>query len=329
MSVSAKTQRANAQWNLIIDVERCENCNNCVLANKDEYVGNSFSGYSAPHELHGDSTIRIHRRVRGDGHMVDVGYLPAMCNHCDDAPCMKGSGADVITKRADGIVIIDPVKAKGRRDVVASCPYGAIVWNEEEQLPQNWIFDAHLLDQGWQEPRCAQSCPTDAIKVAKVDAAGMARLVTEQKLEVLKPELRSGPRVYYRNLHRFDKDFIGGSVVVSINGVRDCVLGARVSLLIGNEIVQNAITDAFGDFKFDGLADMSSRYLVVVDHPDFGSASLEVATAGKTCVLGEVELPPFIGQAPQRPRRQIHPNSGPTENDQTPVVVATPAGAAM
>ena len=180
MTGTSKAKSASGQWNLVIDVERCENCNNCVLANKDEYVGNDFPGYSAPHALHGDSTIRINRRVRGDGHMVDVGYLPTMCNHCDDAPCMKGAGAEVIYKRADGVVVIDPIKAKGRRDVVASCPYGAIVWNEEQQLPQNWIFDAHLLDQGWQEPRCAQSCPTDAIKALKLDAAGMARLAAEQ-----------------------------------------------------------------------------------------------------------------------------------------------------
>ncbi len=71
-----------SQWNLIIDVARCENCNNCVLANKDEFVGNDFPGYSAGHELHGKGTIRIHRRVRGEGHMVDAAYLPAMCNHC-------------------------------------------------------------------------------------------------------------------------------------------------------------------------------------------------------------------------------------------------------
>ena len=106
------------QWNLIIDVARCENCNNCVLANKDEYVGNDFPGYSAPQALHGAGTMRIHRRVRGEGHMVDAAYLPTMCNHCDDAPCIKAAGADVIRKRADGIVIIDPVKAKGRKDLV-------------------------------------------------------------------------------------------------------------------------------------------------------------------------------------------------------------------
>jgi Fe-S-cluster-containing dehydrogenase component len=151
-------------WNLIIDVAKCENCHNCTLATKDEHVGNNFAGYAAPQPLHGHEWIRIQRRVRGDGPMVDAAYLPTMCNHCDNAPCIKAGGSDgTVRKRDDGIIIIDPEKAKGRRDLVESCPYGAIWWNEELHLPQIWIFDAHLLDQGWKEPRCAQTCPTGSI----------------------------------------------------------------------------------------------------------------------------------------------------------------------
>ena len=35
------------RWALEIDVKLCINCSNCVLATKDEYVGNVFRGYSA------------------------------------------------------------------------------------------------------------------------------------------------------------------------------------------------------------------------------------------------------------------------------------------
>lgn len=276
------------QWNLIIDVARCENCNNCVLANKDEYVGNEFPGYTAPQALHGDSTIRIARRVRGEGHMVDAAYLPTMCNHCDDAPCVK-AGAGAITKRADGIVIVDPSKAKGRKDLVGSCPYGAMVWNEEQQLPQNWIFDAHLLDSGWKEPRCAQSCPTGAIQAVKTDSQGMARLVEQQQLEVLLPELKTRPRVHYRNLHRYQKEFVGGTAVVTLAGRRECVADARVKLMSNGRAVQETTTDTFGDFKFDGLDAKSGPWQVRIDHPKLGLATAE-APAGGTHVLGEIEL---------------------------------------
>ena len=50
-------------------------------------------------------------------------------------------------------MIIDPIKAKGQKEIVDACPYEAVIWNEESQLPQTWIFDAHLLDAGFQKPR--------------------------------------------------------------------------------------------------------------------------------------------------------------------------------
>ena len=277
------------QWNLIIDVARCENCNNCVLANKDEYVGNDFPGYSAPQALHGASTIQIHRRVRGEGHMVDAAYLPTMCNHCDDAPCIKAAGVDVIRKRADGIVIIDPVKAKGRKDLAQACPYGAIVWNEEQQLPQAWIFDAHLLDKGWKEPRCAQSCPTDAIRAMKLDDAQMSQLTKDEGLQVLKPELGTKPRVHYKNLYRYASHFIGGSAITQDGKTTDCVAGASVKLLKEGRTIQEATTDTFGDFKFDGLEGGSGRYVVRVEHAKWGAANVEV-THGETVNLGEIVL---------------------------------------
>ncbi len=95
--------------------------------------------------------------------MIDIAYVPTMCNQCDDAPCVaKGGGA--VKKRDDGIVLIDPEKAKGRKDLVDACPYGHIWWNEEHQVPQAFNFDAHLIDQGWQQTRGHQSCPTGAMR---------------------------------------------------------------------------------------------------------------------------------------------------------------------
>ena len=111
-----------SKWNLIINVGRCENCYNCVIAERDEHAGNDFPGYAAPAAAVGESPIRILRRVQGSAPMVETTYLPVMCNHCDNAPCMRYAG-DAIRKRDDGIVIIDPVKARGRKDIVKSCPY--------------------------------------------------------------------------------------------------------------------------------------------------------------------------------------------------------------
>jgi Fe-S-cluster-containing dehydrogenase component len=280
-----------SQWHLIIDVALCENCCNCQLAAKDEYVGNEFPGYSAPHPAHGAGVIRIERTVRGTGSQVDAAYLPRMCNHCDDAPCVKAA-PDAITQRPDGIVIIDAVKAKGRSDIVDACPYGAVIWNEQLQLPQNWIFDAHLLDQGWKEPRCQQVCPTGALSSMKTTEENIARLTRDQGLEVLKPELGTRPRILYRNLHRVTKHFLAGSVFERSKGIPDCVEGAQVRLLKDDIEIGTAITDAFGDFKFDRLDPESGRYRVWIHHTSLGTATAEVTLSTASVSLDPIELKP-------------------------------------
>ena len=278
----------NTKWNLIIDVARCENCNNCVIAAKDEYVGNEHKGYSAPMAKNSAEIIAIDRNVRGSPPVIDTAYLERLCYHCDDAPCMK-VGGDAIYKRDDGIVIIDPEKAKGRKDIVKSCPYGAIVWNEEQQLPQSWIFDAHLLDQGWERPRCQQSCPTDVFEAVKTTDAQMQERVAAESLEVLLPHLNTHPRVYYRNLHRFNRCIIGGSVVAVVNGVEDCVEGAQVRVEQNNQIVGIAKTDCYGEFKVDKLVPNSGNYQVIVEHPAFNRLNVE-ANLGQSIYLGVLTL---------------------------------------
>lgn len=280
-----------SQWHLIIDVERCENCNNCVLANKDEFVGNDFPGYSASQPLHGAGTLRIERKVRGEGHHVDAAYLPKMCNHCADAPCVK-AGRGAVTQRPDGIVLFDPVKAKGRRDLVDACPYDAVVWNEELQLPQIWIFDAHLLDQGWKEPRCVQSCPTDAMQVVRIESAEMADRAKREQLEVLQPELGTKPRLYYKNLQRFKRCFVAGTVLSLRHGVRDVVIGAEVRLMQNGNLLQVTQTNAFGDFKFDGLANDAGTLSVSVDHA-LGKAYVNTDVLVGSVVLPNIELTDF------------------------------------
>ena len=278
------------KWNLVVDVALCENCNNCALATKDEHIGNDFPGYAAPQPKHGHDWVEIKRRVRGSAPMVDVAYLPTMCNHCDAAPCVAAAGGEAIYKRPDGIVIIDPRKAKGRRDLAGVCPYGAIWWNDELDLPQKWIFDAHLIDQGWSEPRCTQACPTGALRAHCLDDETMQDKVRSEGLEALRPELGTRPRVYYRNLARFTKCFVGGSVVVEHDGRLDCLAGARAAIRRDGKPIAEALSDTFGDFKFDGLDPDGGSYDVEVSHPQYGSARLEAPLRGHSVYLGEIRL---------------------------------------
>jgi len=276
-----------SKWNLIIDVAECHNCHNCVVATKDELVGNDFPGYSAPHPAQGAGVIRIERRVRGAGHHLDSAYQVRLCQHCDNAPCVKAGGG-AVKKRDDGIVIFDPAACRGRRDLVDACPYGTVLWNEERQLPQTWFFDAHLLDADWNEPRCVTVCPTGALKAVRLDDATMTERARAEGLRTLQPERGTRPRVYYRHLDRIDSVFVAGSVVAG----NECVEDAEVELLRDGRAVASARTDAFGDFRLDGLAPNSSAHRLIVRHARSGTAERHVLLGADCVVLDDIELIP-------------------------------------
>jgi len=264
------------KWNLIIDVEKCEDCNNCFLACKDEHVDNDWAGYAISQPRHDHRWMNIMRKERGQYPIIDVAYLPMPCMHCDVAPCIKAAKAGAVYKRDDGIVIIDPEKATGQEDIVKACPYDAIWWNEEKNVPQKCTFCAHLLDDGWEEPRCVQACPTGALRVVRTRDRNMKVHVASEGLQVLNPQYNTNPRVYYKNLYQFTQCFIGGSVAYEKEGITDCAEGARVALRKGSEKISGVVTDNFGDFKFDNLEENSGKYILEISFMDYEKKSLEV-----------------------------------------------------
>ena len=252
------------KWNLIIDIEKCEDCNNCFLACKDEHVDNDWLPVSAPQPRHGHRWMNIMRKERGKYPLIDVAYRPTPCMHCDNAPCIEKSPKGTVYKRSDGIVIIDPDKAKGQKDILKNCPYGAIWWNDDIGLPQKCTFCAHLLDDGWDKPRCVQACPTGALQIVKCDDTVMKATAKRDGLEVLQPETDTKPRVYYQNLFRYDKCFIAGSIAVNENGIIDYL----------KEIGQDK---SFRDFKFDRLNENSGNYIIKIKYKEFPEKTVDVA----------------------------------------------------
>jgi Fe-S-cluster-containing dehydrogenase component len=216
------------------------------------------------------------RKERGQGSLMDVAYLPLPCMHCDNASCIQKAKDGAIYKRDDGIVVIDPEKAKAQKSLVDACPYGNIWWNEEHKVPQKCTFCAHLLDQRWKEPRCVQACPTGALRIVSAEDPEMQKIIESEKLEVYQPNYKTKPRVYYKNLYRFTRCFIAGSVAVEVNGVADCVEGANVTLIKDSKKLDEAVTDNYGDFKFDNLEENSGLYTLEIVYPGHEKKILEV-----------------------------------------------------
>jgi phenylacetyl-CoA:acceptor oxidoreductase subunit 1 len=99
---------------MAIDLERCIGCYACVGACKDENA--TTKGILWSSAVQGETgTYPNTRRF----------YIPTLCNHCADAPCVTICPTGASYKRADGIVLVDPTKCIGCQYCVSVCPYGA------------------------------------------------------------------------------------------------------------------------------------------------------------------------------------------------------------
>jgi Fe-S-cluster-containing dehydrogenase component len=264
----------------VIDVGICNGCYNCQIACKDEHVGNDWTPYAKPEPETGQFWLRLNEEVRGSVPRVRVAYRPVLCMHCDNAPCITSCPVEgAIYKRDDGLVVIDPVKCDGCRNCVDACPYDVIFFNDGLNIAQKCTGCAHLIDGGWEAPRCADACPTQAIKFG--EEAELAGLI--EKAEVIGPELGCQPRVYYLNL---PKRFIGGTVYDPVE--KEVIIGATCDLRGADGSAWTATTDGFGDFMFDGLP-VGEYSLSITKN---GSAmELPVISTEKDVNLGDIPFP--------------------------------------
>jgi sulfite dehydrogenase (quinone) subunit SoeB len=126
------------------------------------------------------------------------------------------------------------------------------------------------------------------MRAIQIEDADMEKMARDESLEVMKPELGARPRVYYRNLWRYSKCFIGGSISTEKNGAVDCVEGASVQLAKNGVSIAVTTSDNFGSFKFDKLDENSGRYTL---HIFAGGRSKSVeANLGESINLGEISL---------------------------------------
>ena len=92
----------------VIDVAKCSGCYNCQLACKDEHAENDWTPYAKPQPLTGQFWCRVTDHVQGTIPKVRIHYIPRLCNHCKNAPCMAAAENGAVYRREDGLIIIDP-----------------------------------------------------------------------------------------------------------------------------------------------------------------------------------------------------------------------------
>ena len=276
------------KYGLVIDVTRCDGCGSCLLAVKDEYVGNDYPGYSAPQPNEGQNWLDLVEVEQGQGTKIKMDYIPVMYKHDRNFVPKEGIPEGAMYVREDGLTIIDPVKSKGCKQIVDDCKDGTIFWNEELQIPQIYTLDAHRMDEGEKYPRCVESCPTQALFWGDLNdpESDVSKFIAEHEGEIedYMPEEGADYVVRY---YKLPKPFIAGEVMLCDS--EDCVRDAKVTLTCaktGNTVTTT--TDFLGDFEFKYLA-VGGNYTVKIEYPGYQAAEVEVTTdIAKN--LGEIVL---------------------------------------
>lgn len=263
----------------IVDVARCNGCRNCQVACKDEHCDQAWPPYAAAEPEVGQFWIKVDEREHGTIPKVRVAYAPHGCMHCASAPCLEAAENGAVYRRDDGLVIIDPEKSQGQRAIMESCPYHAVFWNEDLNIPQKCTGCAHLLDDGWSVPRCVDACPTGALRFG--EESDFAEEIS--RAEVLLPEAGCAPCVYYLNL---PKRFVAGEVFDPVDD--EVIIGATVKLLADGKVVSETTTDDFGDFWFRQLE--ASTYSVSISAEGFAKRELEANAMEADVNLGAIAL---------------------------------------
>ena len=262
----------------LIDISKCNGCYTCQIACKDEHCGNDWTPYAKPQPDTGQFWLKLHEYIRGTVPKVKMHYVPRLCMHCDDAPCMPSCQVGAIYKREDGLVVIDPTKCSGCRSCVDACPYGAIFFNEDLLLAQKCTGCAHLLDQDWKAPRCADVCPTEAIRF--MDESEL-KAYTEKT--VLLPERKTRPRVYYMNI---PGKFVAGTVYDPVK--KEVIIDAACTLKGSGDKRVTGKTDDFGDFWFKDLE--VGKYSLTIEAKGFPGKTIDNISTENDVNLGDIAL---------------------------------------
>ena len=196
------------RWGMVIDLKRCIGCYACQLSCKAEHGTPPGVFYA-----------RLLKREEGSYPSVRQLFLPVLCNHCEEAPCVDACPTGASFQWEDGVVDIDHDKCVGCKTCMMACPYGNRYFNDQQQHyyaqgPTDYErarMSGHQTDvvmkcnfcrervRVGKQPACVANCPTIARYFGDLDDATseVSRLIQERGGFPLHPELGTRPSVYY------------------------------------------------------------------------------------------------------------------------------------
>jgi Fe-S-cluster-containing dehydrogenase component len=197
-----------------LDVNKCIGCARCVVACKIENdvpeEPHYFNTWIERYVLRSGDEVQVDSPnggidgfppIEGEAEVRRTFFVPKLCNHCANPPCVQVCpvGATFITE--DGVVLVDDEYCIGCRYCIQACPYGARYMEPDKHVAGKCTFCYHRLVEG-KVPACVEVCPTQARVFGELEgrATPLARFMRFNDLQVLKPHLNTKPKAYYANL---------------------------------------------------------------------------------------------------------------------------------
>lgn len=199
------------RWGMVIDLSVCVGCHACTAACK--------ATNGTPPDI---MFARVHEREVGEYPNARREFLPVLCNHCEDAPCVSVCPTGASYQRPDGIVAVNADTCIGCRSCATACPYenrhyvapGTLEkgyfngeptlyeqakyerWTEGTVIKCDFCMDR--VDQGL-DPACVETCPPSARIFGDLadSASDVSRLLRERESFTLLPEAGTKPSVHY------------------------------------------------------------------------------------------------------------------------------------
>lgn len=194
-----------------IDIHKCIGCGRCAHACKQEnkvpdepfFFRTWVERYIIPDE--GEAIVDSPNggidgfpEISKDIDVLKSYFVPKLCNHCTNAPCVQVCPVGATYTSPDGVVLVDSSYCVGCRYCIQACPYGARYLHPETMTADKCTFCYHRIVKG-KVPACVEVCPTQARIFGEVGkrSSPMRRFVRFNDINVLKPWLNTKPKVYY------------------------------------------------------------------------------------------------------------------------------------
>ena len=182
-----KAFNPKANYGMVINLEKCTGCHSCAAACRNEF--------NVPAGVWRSWVKVIERNAKKY-------FLPRLCNHCDNAPCVTVCPSTASYKREDGLILMRYNRCIGCKYCIAACPYDARFIDPHKHAVDKCTFCPHRLEQG-KEPACVEACPVKARIFGDINdpKSKISDLLIEnaEKIQRLKPELGTECKVYYIN----------------------------------------------------------------------------------------------------------------------------------